>query len=279
MTRSGECMNDVPFGFVALPQTRTQKKPRSSGLTMVIDNGLPVRVTRDLVEMAGDYFDLAKFKTGTVRLYKRDALLEKLRIYREAQVQPFLGGQFHEYVFATTGEEGLSRFYQEALALGFAAIEISDNVVPLTQAQRRMQIGVAVKAGLVVFGEIGSKETKSCPELLVEQAQDCLDGGAVMVLVEAAELVQEGQLVHRTLDLLTRSLDLKKVMIELPGSWIRDVRTCDIEEMRRNLIFCLGPDVNLGNVAPDSVIDTEAARVGLGTFGPPTASSGELHSE
>lgn len=268
-------MDDAPFGFVELPPTRSQKKPRSSGLTMVIDDGLPIHATRDLVGMAGDYFDLAKFKTGTTRLYKREVLLEKLRIYGEAQVQPFLGGQFHEYVFATAGEEGLSRFYQEALALGFAAIEISDNVVPLTQEQRRNQIRAARNAGLIVFGEIGSKETKSQPELLVEQAHQCFDSGAAMVLVEAAELVEDGRMLESTIELLKSSMDLKRVMIELPGHWISNVRACDIEDMKRKLISYLGPDVNLANVAPDSVIDTEATRVGLGTGGPPTRSFGK----
>lgn len=262
-------MDDTPFRFVDLPQARTQTKPRSSGLTMVIDNGLPVHATRDLVAMAGDYFDLAKFKTGTTRLYKRESLLEKLRLYREAQVRPFIGGQFHEYVFATAGEEGLPRFYQEALRLGFAAIEISDNVVPLTEEQRRNQIRTAVQAGLIVFGEIGSKETKSRPELLVEQAHQCFESGAAMVLVEAAELVEGGRMLDSTIELLKHSLDLKRVMIELPGPWISNVRACDIEDMKRKLTSYLGPDVNLANVAPDSVIDTEATRVGLGTGGPP----------
>jgi phosphosulfolactate synthase (CoM biosynthesis protein A) len=64
-------------------------------------------------------------------------------------------------------------------------------------------------------------------------------------------------------------MDLKKVMIELPGPWINDVRACDIEDIKKQLISCLGPDVNLANVAPLSIIDTEATRVGLGAAGPP----------
>ncbi len=258
----------APFEFVPIIGTRSQRKPRQSGLTMIIDNGLPLGATRDLIDMAGDYFDLAKFKTGTSRLYKRETLEAKLDLYRQAQVRPFLGGQFHEYVFATAGEQALPQFYEEALSLGYAAIEISDNVVPLTPQQRRNQICAAVSAGLIVFGEIGSKETKSQPSLLVEQAKDCFASGAALVLVEAAELVENGRLLQSTIELLARSLDLKKVMIELPGPWISDVRHCDIDSMKRALISYLGPDVNLANVAPGSIMDTEATRVGLGTGGP-----------
>jgi hypothetical protein len=62
---------------------------------------------------------------------------------------------------------------------------------------------------------------------------------------------------------------MSKVMIELPGPWIEGVHSCDIELMKKQLINALGPDVNLANVAPSTIIDTEATRVGLGTAGPP----------
>jgi phosphosulfolactate synthase len=272
-------MNEQPpFQFVSLPDARSQTKPRQSGLTMMIDDGLPLGVTQDIVTTAGNYIDLAKIKTGTARLYSRKVLLEKLDTYRKAGIQPFIGGQFHEYVFAVSGEQALPKFYAEAIALGFQAIEISDNVVPLTPQQRSSQIQAAVRAGLVVFGEVGSKETKSQPSLLVEQAEECFASGAVLVLVEAAELVEQGQLIQGTIDLLTRSMDLKKVMIELPGPWINNVRACDIDDIKRQLIYCLGPDVNLANVPPFSIIDTEATRVGLGTAGPPKKQSSKAGS-
>ena len=258
-----------PFHFVPLPRERSARKPRASGRTMIVDDGLPLAWTRDLVALAGGYIDLAKIKTGTARLYPRAQLVQKLRLYKRHRIQPFLGGQFHEYVFATQGEKALPAYYRESLALGFEAIEISDNVVPLTDAQRRAQIRAAVKAGLVVYGEVGSKETMSNPALLVRQARLCFDAGAALVLVEAAELVERGKLRKKTIDLLVKSLDMARVMIELPGPWISDVRSCDIEDMKKSLVAALGPDLNLANVAPASIIDTEATRTGLGTAGPP----------
>ena len=236
---------------------------------MMIDDGLPLGAARDIVALAGSYIDLAKIKTGTARLYPRPQLVAKLRLYKRNRIQPFLGGQFHEYVFATQGAKALPAYYREARAVGFQAIEISDNVVPLTDAERRTQIGNAVKAGLIVYGEVGSKETMSNPGLLVRQARVCFDAGAELVLVEAAELVEKGRLRKKTIDLLVKSLDMSRVMIELPGPWISDVRSCDIEDMKKSLVAALGPDVNLANVAPASILDTEATRTGLGTAGPP----------
>ncbi|HET7298776.1 MAG TPA: phosphosulfolactate synthase, partial [Burkholderiales bacterium] len=210
-----------------------------------------------------------KIKTGTARLYPEAVLVEKLKQYRRHRVQPFLGGQFHEYVFATQGSRALAGFYDEALRLGFAAIEISDNVVTLSSRERKAQIRAACSAGLVVYGEVGSKKTLSNPELLVAQAEDCFAAGAALVLVEAAELVRNGRPNRRTLDLIVKKLDLRKIMIELPGPWIPEVRKCDIEVLKKLLVEELGPDVNLANVAPEDLLDLETTRVGLGVAGPP----------
>lgn len=261
-----------PFAMVPLPAGRSGKhggKPRHSGLTMIVDAGMPLGQQADLLALAADYVDLAKIKTGTARLYDERNLVKKLKEYRRRRVQPFLGGQFHEYVFATQGQQALPRFYDEALRLGFAAIEISDNVVPLTSRERQKQIRAARAAGLIVYGEVGSKETASNPRLLLAQAEECLAAGAALVLVEAAELVVKGKPNRRTLDLLLKSLDLTKVMIELPGPWIPEVRACDVELLKKLLIEALGPDVNLANVSPEDLIDLETTRVGLGVAGPP----------
>ena len=258
----------APFGFVPIETRRSTGKPRKRGLSMVIDDGLPLAYVESVLELAAPYIDLMKIKTGTARLYPRELLRRKLEVYHRAQVKPFIGGQFHEYVFATLGETALPRFYDDALALGFTTIEISDNTVPLTDAQRRDQIANAVKAGLEVFGEVGSKETMSNPSLLVEQARICLDAGASLVLVEAAELVDNGRVREATLDVIRRNLPLERVMIELPGPWIAGVRSCDIEDMKKQVLAAFGPDVNIANIGVTTILDTEALRVGLGTAGP-----------
>ena len=100
-------MKKPPFHFVPLPRSRSSAKPRASGRTMMVDDGLPLAYAGDLVALAGNYIDLAKIKTGTARFYPREQLVRKLRLYKKNRIQPFLGGQFHEYVFATQGEKAL----------------------------------------------------------------------------------------------------------------------------------------------------------------------------
>jgi len=256
------------FDFIASPPERSLTKPRKRGLTMMIDQGLGMAFQRDLLETAADYVDFAKFKSGTSRLYKDAHLRRKVEQYIEHGVRPFIGGQFHEYVFATTGAASLPAFYAEAKRIGFATLEISDNVVPLSAMERRNQIRAAIDAGLEVFGEVGAKDGHSTAAELIDQAGDCFAAGATLVLVEAAELVSAGQPNRAMLDELTRHLDMTRVMIELPGPWIADVRTCDVELLKKLLVATFGPDVNVANVAPDTVLDFEATRMGLGVAGP-----------
>ncbi len=44
-------------------------------------------------------------------------------------------------------------------------------------------------------------------------------------------------------------------------------RICDIEALKKLLVGTFGPDVNVANVSPDTVIDFEATRTGLGVAG------------
>jgi phosphosulfolactate synthase len=270
MTKSlpSESARSWPFDFLPLPALRSVQKPRRRGLTMMIDQGLPCAYIEDLVATVGDYVDFAKIKAGTARLYPRSVLQRKIEIYKANDIMPFIGGQFHEYVLATEGAGATARFYDEAKRLGFAAIEISDNVVPLTDQERRDHIRAACDSGLEVFGEVGGKDRRSEPDELLSQARICLAAGARMVLVEAAELVVEGQPDRQMLTALYRGLTPEQVMIELPGPWIPDVRSCDIEVLRKLLVAEFGPDVNIANVQVDEVLDLEATRNGLGTAGP-----------
>lgn len=87
MTRS----RGVPFAFVELPHARSQKKPRTTGLTMVVDFGLPYRYAEDVVEMAGAYTDLAKIAVGTSRLYDLRYLRRKLGLYKVNRIRPLCG--------------------------------------------------------------------------------------------------------------------------------------------------------------------------------------------
>lgn len=257
-----------PFAFVELPEARSTRKPRRAGLTMMVDFGLPQGQVADTLEMAADYIDLGKIAVGTARLYDLGYLRRKLALYRRHRVRSFIGGQFMEYVYAVYGEAKLPDYLREAKRVGFDVIEISDNCVPLSRPERMSQIRLAREHGLAVFGEVGSKDMKNDARKLVSQAEDCFEAGAELVLVEAAELIENGRPKMNTFDAIRRGLDMDKVLIELPGPWISGVSLSAVEDMKKFLVSELGPDVNLANVAPQDIMETEALRVGLGVVGP-----------
>lgn len=260
--------NPEPFAFVALPAERSRFKPRTRGLTMMMDWGLPVGQLRDRLELVAPYVDLAKFVVGTARLYSHDILLRKTALYREFDVHCFLGGQFLEYVFATQGMAGAESYFAEARAFGFDAIEISDNYVPLQADERHRLVTMALAAGLDVHGEVGTKSGNTDAALLIEQAGAFFAAGADVVLVEGAELLIDGEPNAKLLAELKQGLDVTRVIFELSGPWIANTTQSDVHLLKRFLISEFGADVNIANVMPDDVWETEALRVGLSVVGP-----------
>ena len=77
-----------------------------------------------------------------------------------------------------------------------------------------------------------------------------------------------GRLNTELINAVVGALDMSRVMIELPGPWISGVSLAQVYDMRKLLVKAFGPDVNIANVKPDDVFDTEALRVGLGVVGP-----------
>lgn len=262
-------MTNEPFAMIPLPAARS-RKPRKTGLTMMMDWGLAFRRAEDYMEMLAPYVDLVKIVVGTARLYREDYLRRKLTLYKDNDVTPFLGGQFAEYVYATQGWDGMKPFFDEAKRLGFDALEISDNCVPLNDQERARMIVTAIDCGLEVHGEVGSKLEMQTADELIHQAQVCFEAGADLVLVEGAELVADGKPNAAMLRQLRAELDLEKTLFELTGPWIKGETQSSVHQLKRFLLDEFGPDINMANVMPDDVLETEALRVGLSVIGPST---------
>ncbi|MCL4187156.1 MAG: phosphosulfolactate synthase [Rhodobacteraceae bacterium] len=258
-----------PFGFIDVAAMRPRAREGRAGLTMVVDGGIPLARMRDGLELAGDFADIVKVKVGSARLYTGAALAAKVALCRESGLGIFPGGQFLEYALHMHGVAVAADYFAETARLGFTAVEISDNVVRLSDAERLVLIGQARAAGLAVYSEVGAKHEATGSVELIRQAQVSLDAGADLVLVEAAEFVAGGAADAAMIAEVTAALDMARVMIELPGPWIPGATPDVIEDMKKALIRAVGPGVNLGNVAFDDLLDLECARVGLGTEGPP----------
>ena len=261
-------MGEMAFEFLALSGQRSSDKPRTTGRTMVMDIGFGPEALRDQLRVVGPYVDLAKIVVGSARLYRRDLLVEKIEIYEDAEVRPFLGGQFLEYVVARHGLGMVPRFMAEARDLGVFVVEVSDNCIELSDDQRLELIGMGLEAGLHVHGEVGSKLDKADIGELVRQAEQMLGAGCDVVLFEAAELVDAGVANQDSLAAIHATVPPEHAMIELPGPWIEGVTLNDVYEMMKTVLGVFGPDANIGNVAMSDVLELECSRTDIGTSGP-----------
>jgi phosphosulfolactate synthase len=261
-------MTDYPFAFVPLPSERSTEKPRSNGRTMFIDWGLDMARVEGLMRLGGDYVDIVKIPIGTSRLYDEGLLREKFEVYHRHGVLTYVGGGFIEHMYAIEGMKSLGRMFEESKRVGFDILEISDNYIPLDKDERQNQIRMAIQQGLTVYGEVGSKHEKTDAETLIRQADECFEAGAECVVLEGAELVENGEINGQLLGRITAGLDLAKAMIEVPGPWVSGVTWSMVYDLTKLLIKEVGPDVNLGNIMPDDIVHTEALRVGLGVVQP-----------
>ena len=234
--------------------------PRSAGMTMIIDTGLGVAATADILEAAGDYIDLWKLSFGT-SVFVRPAVLErKLELISARKILTCPGGTLFE---AAILQQHCRVYTSRAVEVGFTAVEISDGTIELPAFRRKRVIDCALEAGLVVITEVGKKDPSAQPPLvqLAEQALRDLQWGARWVIVEGREsgtgvgvYDDQGQVDASGLETFARVLGDKidRLIWEAP-----------LKHQQTALIERFGVNVGLGNVAPDRVLALEALRLGL----------------
>src|SRR5882672_5519965 len=97
------------FEITGLPN-RTPK-PRSSGITMVMDKGLSVNEADNLISVSEPYIDLLKLGFGTA--FVTPHLEEKLAIYKSAGIATYFGGTLLEAFIARNQFDDYLRLLQK----------------------------------------------------------------------------------------------------------------------------------------------------------------------
>jgi phosphosulfolactate synthase len=238
--------------FLQLPARAA--KPRSSGITHVLDSGLTPEGTRAFLGQAGHLVDIVKVGWGIG--YIDPQLSTKVSTCTEHGCPVSLGGTLFE-VAAIQDRVGELRDW--ALSVGMTHIEVSNGLRALT-ASRKHALVRELSADFVVLAETGAKEGNYPPtpaEWAEEMTRD-LDAGASWVIAEGRESGTVG-LYHADQgireDLVSAILawvPADKVIFEAPG-----------KSQQAWFVRQFGADVNIGNVAPASVLALETLRLGL----------------
>jgi phosphosulfolactate synthase len=247
--------------FASISIVARSEKPRGCGVTMIIDYGMGLRQQEDLLSVAGSYVDLAKIRVGSGALYESGLLRSKIDLYKRHRVEVFPGGQFLEYALA---QNMTSAYLAEVRDLGFSLVEVSDNRLEISRGEKISVIRTAREEyGLQVLAETGSKVAATAPEDLIEDIKGSLEAGAWKVLLEAAEFFEDGDLNRELIENIQRAVDPERLIFEIPTRHARGVANYDRYSLETWLIKNLGKEVNIGNVAPEEILQLEGLRRNL----------------
>jgi phosphosulfolactate synthase len=246
-------------GVVELPVRDRLRKPRESGWTMVLDKGLGLHAVDDLMQVAAPVIDVVKLSFGTSALLDHALLKEKVRTITAHGVHCMPGGTLQEVAL---WQGAFERYLERARELGFDALEVSDGTIPADARTRADAIARAVKAGFRVLSEVGKKDPGDAEPVarLAEVVNADLDHGAFMVIMEARE-AGKGVGIYDAAG-TPREAEIEAFLrgVRDPG---RVLWEAPLGPQQRYLVLRFGPNVSLGNVAPEDVLALEALRCGL----------------
>ncbi len=248
-----------PLAALILQQHST--KPRSHGITMIADWGLGPARQADLLRTSAATIDLAKIAVGISALLPFEVLGEKLKSYRDHHITPFPGGQFLEQAVL---HDRTDQYLEAVVDAGFDCVEVSDNLLEIPLESKFALIRLArERHNLHVLGEVGKKEGLESNVDLAEDAAGCLDAGAEVVFLEAADFFSR-EVNEAELERIIDRCGLDPLIFELPGPWIKGITLSDVHQTTCWLLNRFGPETNIANVDPDNVLKLEALRLNIG---------------
>jgi phosphosulfolactate synthase len=236
------------------------RKPRSRGVTMLLDKCQGPTATTDLIAIAGDYIDFWKLSYGTSALLEEDFLRRKIETIREHDIIVHPGGTLAEYAIM----RGVCRDYvRHCQALGFTGIEISDGTIDLSPSARRDAIRYALDIGLNVISEVGKKDPNEqpSPEQLAEQAIADFETGVSWVIVDARES-------GRGIGVFNEDGSVREDSVDIMADMLKDhldhmIWETPLKKQQEYFILRFGPHIGLGNIQPRDVLALESMRTGI----------------
>lgn len=229
-------------------------KPRSYGLTMVMDKGLSVREAEDFMSVGSEYTDYVKLGFGTSLV--TPGFEKKIKIYKKAGSVPYFGGTLFE---AFIIRDMFDQYVEFIKRYEVELVEISDGSYDIEHPRKLGYINKLSKIATVI-SEVGSKkkEVVYSPDEWVAMMKNELDAGSVKVIAEAREsgttgiYNEDGSINHKIIDAISTHVKLENVIWEAP-----------MKSQQAWFIKHFGANVNLGNIAPNEIISLESLRCGL----------------
>lgn len=240
------------FNLAQIPERTV--RPRTHGLTMVMDKGLSTQEARNMMDVGLPHIDIVKLGFGTS--FVTPNLREKLDVYRSYDMPVYFGGTLFEAFLIRNQFDDYISVCKE---YGVSYMEVSDGSITIPHAEKCGYIEKLAKHG-VVLSEVGSKDAAHIipPYKWIELMSAELEAGSAYVIAEAREAGNVG--IYRGSGEVREGL-VQEILTKIPEEKI----LWEAPQKAQQLYFLelIGCNVNLGNIAPSEIIALEAMRVGL----------------
>lgn len=240
------------FKLTQIPER--DRKPRSKGITMVMDKGLSIDEARNFLSVSHPHVDIVKLGFGTS--FVTPNLKEKIEVYTSYNIPIYFGGTLFEAFLIRNQFEDYISVCKE---YGISYMEVSDGSITIPHAEKCGYIEKLTKHG-TVLSEVGSKDAEHIipPYKWIELMRAELNAGATYVIAEAREAGNVG--IYRGSGEVREGL-VQEILTQIPQEKI----LWEAPQKAQQLYFIelIGCNVNLGNIAPNEMIALEAMRIGL----------------
>src|SRR5689334_20474971 len=240
------------FNLTQIPERK--QKPRTTGLTMVMDKGLSANETENFLSVSHPHVDIVKLGFGTS--FVTPKLKDKLAVYRSYNIPIYFGGTLFEAFLVRNQFEDYIAVCKD---YNITYMEVSDGSITIPHAEKCGYIEKLAKYG-TVLSEVGSKDAAHIipPYKWIELMSAELKSGSSYVIAEAREAGNVG--IYRGSGEVREGL-VQEILTQIPGEKI----LWEAPQKAQQLYFIelLGCNVNLGNIAPTEVIPLETMRIGL----------------
>lgn len=240
------------FNLSQIPERNL--KPRTDGITMVMDKGLSINEVHNFMSISHPHVDIVKLGFGTS--FVTPNLHEKIEAYQQYNVPVYFGGTlFEAFLIRNQFDDYISICKEYHINY----MEVSDGSITIPHAEKCGYIEKLTKFG-TVLSEVGSKDAEHIipPYKWIELMRAELEAGSSYVIAEAREAGNVG--IYRGTGEVREGL-VQEILTQIPGERI----IWEAPQKAQQLYFLelLGCNVNLGNIAPTEVIPLEAMRLGL----------------
>src|SRR5258705_3917361 len=240
------------FNLTQIPERNP--KPRTGGITMVMDKGLSVNEAENFLSVSHPHVDIIKLGFGTS--FVTPNLKEKLEVYRSYDIPVYFGGTLFEAFLVRNQFDDYIKVCKE---FGIAYMEVSDGSITIPHSEKCGYIEKLTKHG-TVLSEVGSKDAAHIipPYKWIELMRAELNAGATYVIAEAREAGNVG--IYRGSGEVREGL-VQEILTQIPAEKI--VWEAPQKSQQLYFIELVGANVNLGNIAPNEMIALEAMRIGF----------------